>query len=77
MPPTVIEDPIINAAFEEPARHFVFDDEGITNEIVEERRPSSYFVPIPAARKRGGQQAFDAEWTKDRIEENAFINRGP
>jgi type III restriction enzyme len=75
MPPVVIDDPIINAAFEEPTRHFAFDDEGITNEVVETRRPSAYFVAIPAARKRGGQQAFDAEWTKDRIEEAEFINR--
>ncbi|HZR13801.1 MAG TPA: DEAD/DEAH box helicase family protein [Acidimicrobiia bacterium] len=70
-----IENPILNSAFAEPRRHFRFADDGITNEIVDERRPSSYFVPIPAAKRRGGQQAFETEWTKDRIEENAFINR--
>ena len=75
MSSTVIDDPIINSAFEEPARHFAFGDEGITDEIIEARRPSAYFVAIPAARKRGGQQAFDTEWTKDRIEESEFINR--
>jgi type III restriction enzyme len=37
----VIPNPIINSPFEEPCRHFRFDDEGITNEIVEERRNSS------------------------------------
>src|SRR5579862_1772883 len=70
-----IENPIINSAYAEPTRHFRFDDEGITDEIVEERRPSSYFVPIPAARRRGGQLAFDTEWTKDRVQENARVNR--
>ena len=44
---TRIENPILNSPFEEPARHFRFDEEGITPGIVEARRPSSYFVPIP------------------------------
>ena len=56
-------------------RHFRFDADGITDVVVEGRRPSSYFMPIPRARKRGGQQQFDTEWTADRIEESKFINR--
>ena len=31
-------------------------------------------MPIPAARRRGGQQAFDTEWTKDRVAENETVN---
>jgi len=73
--PVVIENPILNSPYQEPQRHFRCDEDGITNEIVEERRISSYFVPIPAARKKGKQLAFDTEWTKDRIEENDFVNR--
>ena len=46
MKPVVIENPILNSPFEAPRRHFKFNDEGITNEIEEKRRPSSYFVPI-------------------------------
>jgi hypothetical protein len=34
----VIENPVLNSPFEAPERHFKFDDEGITNEIVESRR---------------------------------------
>ena len=74
----VIENPILNSPFIEPTRHFHFDDNGITNEIVEGRRISSYFVPIPAAKKKGkgaGQIAFDTEWTRDRIEENVLVNQ--
>ena len=71
----VIENPILNSAYAEPTRHFRFDDDGITEEIAESRRLSSYFVPIPAARRRGGQQAFDTEWTKDRVAENETVNR--
>ncbi len=70
-----IENPILNSAYLEPSRHFRFDDDGITEDIIDCRRPSSYFVPIPAARRRGGQQAFDTEWTRDRVEENDVTNR--
>jgi type III restriction enzyme len=70
----VIENPILNSPYGEPGRHFRFDDDGITDEIVDSRRVSSYFIPIPQAKKRSGQLAFD-EWTGDRISENAFINR--
>ncbi len=40
MPDVVIENPVINPPFREPSRHFVFGDQGITNEIAEGRRPS-------------------------------------
>ena len=73
--PVVIENPILNSAYAEPTLHFRFDNDGITDEIAESRRLSSYFVPIPAARRRGGQQAFDTEWTKDRVAENETVNR--
>ncbi len=77
MPPVVIENPILNSPFEEPRRHFRFSEEGITNEIIDGRRVSSYFVPIPKPRMKGGksQIVFDTEWTQERIEENKFINQ--
>ncbi len=77
MKQVVIENPILNSPFLEPNRHFKFTDEGITNEVVEARRISSYFVPIAQPRKRGPdkQMVFDTEWTKDRIKENDFINK--
>ena len=77
MAQVVIENPIINSPFNEPNRHFRFADEGITNEVVDGRRISSYFVPIARPKKKKGatQQAFfDTEWTKDRIEENKLVN---
>ena len=71
----LIENPIINSPFKEPISQFKFGDSGITNEVVSGRRPSSYFIPIAAAKKsKSGQQMFDTEWTRDRIEENRFIN---
>lgn len=72
----VIENPILNSPYAEPGRHFRFSEEGITNDIVEARRTSSYFVPVPQARKKNPKQlAFETEWTADRIEENRFINQ--
>ncbi len=76
MQQVIIENPILNSPFEEPTRHFRFADEGITNEIEDKRRISSYFVPIAQPRKKSKSQlSFDTEWTKDRIEENKFINQ--
>ena len=75
MSQVVIEDPIINSPFDEPTRHFRFTDEGITNEEVDGRRTSSYFVPIAKPKKKGAQKLqFDTEWTQDRIEENKLVN---
>jgi len=73
----VIENPVINSPFQEPGRHFKFTDEGITNEVIEGRRASSYFVPIAQPRKKKGskQLVFDTEWTQDRIEENKLVNQ--
>jgi type III restriction enzyme len=71
----VIENPILNSPYREPSRHFRFSDEGITNEIVDRRRVSSYFIPIPAPKKRGAQLSFDTEWTRDHLKENDEINR--
>ncbi len=75
MPPVVIDNPVINTPFAEPAQHFRFTDEGISNEIQPGRRSSSYFIPIARPKKKGGQLAFDTEWTKDRVEENRFVNQ--
>jgi type III restriction enzyme len=76
MSQVVIENPIINPPFDEPSRHFAFTDEGITNEVVDGRRISAYFVPIARPKKKGKEKAlFDTEWTEDRLEENKLVNR--
>ena len=76
MKQVVIENPILNSPYEEPRRHFKFTEDGITNEIVEARRVSQYFIPIPRAKKKSPKQlSFETEWTADRVEENKDINR--
>ncbi len=73
----VIENPILNSPYCEPGRHWKFEDYGISDQIVEGRRISSYFVPIAQPRKKtkDNQLLLDTEWTQDRIEENVFINK--
>ena len=75
MAQVVIENPVISSPFDEPSRHFKFDETGITNDIATFRRPSFYFVPIPRPRKTGGksQHTFD-EWRSDRPVENDPVN---
>lgn len=79
MPPNrVVENPVINSPYEKPVRHFRFDDEGITNEIVEGRRSSAYVTPIPQARAHGGdasQMTFDEGLGIDKVQENKLINQ--
>jgi type III restriction enzyme len=75
MKQVVIENPVINSPYLEPNQHFKFTDDGISDEIVEARRISSYFIPIAKPKKKGKstQLSFETEWTEDRIEENKFI----
>jgi type III restriction enzyme len=70
----VIENPILNRPYDEPGRHFAFDVDGITDEIVDRRRPSSYFTPVPPTRK-GGQQLELTELTADQIRRNDLVDR--
>lgn len=64
MKQVVIENPVINSPFEEPKRHFLFSEDGITNEIVEARRESSYFVPIAKPKKKSKQKQLLLELQK-------------
>jgi type III restriction enzyme len=77
MKQVVIENPVINSPFKEPTRNFKFTEEGITDEILQGRRTSSYFVPIARPKKKKGSKQlllFETEWTQDRIEENRIVN---
>jgi type III restriction enzyme len=69
----VIDNPILNSPFEEPARYYHFDDDGITDQVVEGRRPSSYFIPIAQPRKKGKHHTPDL-WPIDRAKENDHVN---
>lgn len=71
-----IENPIINSPFLEPSRHFHFTkEEGITGEILEKRRPSSYWMPVPAPKKKSKQTTLPLDTAGDEYRENTRINR--
>src|SRR3989344_2408374 len=73
-----MKSPILNSPYTEPSRHFKADERGLTEEILEQRRPSSFYIPVPKAKTKkqklrinfsGG--AFGNELQK----ENEFINK--
>ena len=71
----IIDNPIINSPYRVPDKHFRFDDEGITSDVVPGRRPSQYFVPVPRPRKRGQQVELDLGLSTDKIRPNDFVNQ--
>jgi type III restriction enzyme len=79
--PSVIENPILNSPYREPTRHFRFDQDGITSQTVDERRRSTYFVPIPQPKRKVSkgvpeeQMPLPGNWTSERMQENDTINR--
>ena len=72
-PSVTIDNPILNSPFHEPERHFRFDQDGITNEIAEGRRRSTYFMPIARPKVHKGQLALPGG--EEEVQDNDFINR--
>src|SRR3989344_5864736 len=73
-----MKSPILNSPYIEPSRHFRADERGITEDIIEARRPSSFNIPVPRAKTKQKQLelnvsegAFGSELQK----ENEFINK--
>jgi type III restriction enzyme len=56
-----IENPILNGPYDAPAQHFELGSHGPTGTIIDGRRPSESFIPVPAPRKakNQGQQQLD------------------
>jgi len=54
----VIEKPVLNSSFEEPKRYFKFTEDGVTDEIIEERRISQCFVLIHQKKRSENEEAF-------------------
>lgn len=75
-----LADPVLNGPFDPPARHFELGPKGPTGKVLEGRRPSESFIPVPPSRKRGAkaaaevQDALDFDATHERIEKNSLIN---
>lgn len=73
-----MDSPIINSPYIEPNRHFDADDKGLTDKIIDARRPSSYYIPVPQARPKNKQLGFEVvegAYGKELQKENEFINK--
>lgn len=70
--------PIINFPYSEPKRHFNSDERGLTDEILDVRRPSASYVPVP--RVKSTQQRLDfntaeGAYGRELQKENEFVNK--
>jgi hypothetical protein len=59
----IIENPTPNSPFKGPARHFKSSGEGITKEIVEADRVSSYLIPVAKPKKKDKAEIDEAAWS--------------
>ncbi|MFH1353769.1 MAG: DEAD/DEAH box helicase family protein [bacterium] len=73
-----MKSPIINSPYFEPSRHFIADERGLTEEIIEGRRPSSFHIPVPRAKTKQKQVALnlaEGAFGSELQKENEFINK--
>lgn len=75
----MITNPIINSPYEEPKRYFRFDNKGITEEIIEGRRPSGNYIPVPRITDKAKQlevlEGLESSWSEETFKENVFVNK--
>jgi len=73
---SAIENPIINAPYDPPEQHFELGSDGPTGVVLEGRRPSESFIPVPLATKgtTKEQRELDFDATGERREKNTLIN---
>lgn len=70
--------PILNSPYAEPGRHFQSDKQGLTETIVDNRRPSTVQIPIQRPRGRAANENHDPAaqaWSSERLKENEFVNK--
>lgn len=70
--------PILNSPYKEPERHFKSDERGLTKEVLECRRPSSFYIPVPRAKslkKRAEQNVAEGAFGSELQQDNEFINK--
>src|SRR5262249_51452525 len=71
-----IENPVLNRPYDPPTRHFEIGRQGPTGRILQGRRQSESYIPVPVSRKgkTGIQQELDFDMTGERRELNQLIN---
>lgn len=75
-----LANPVLNGPFDPPSRYFELGHKGPTGKILDGRRPSESFIPVPQTKKRGKKNAagvqdtLDFDLTHERVEKNTLIN---
>jgi type III restriction enzyme len=79
---TSLSDPVINNPYDEPAKHFELGPKGPTGLVIEKRRPSEFFVPIPKTKRGKAEGSTDdafvfeiADFTDERVVKHENIDQ--
>lgn len=73
-----MKSPIINSPYIEPLRHFKSDERGLSEEILEYRRPSNIYIPVPKSRTKKNkeeQMTIEGAYGEELQKNNEFINK--
>lgn len=73
-----MKSPILNSPYYEPTLHFNADERGLTDEVIQNRRPSSFYIPVPRTRSKQTKIDFDipeGAYGNELQKENEFINK--
>ena len=73
-----MKSPILNSPYFEPTRHLGADERGLTEEVLDHRRPSSFYIPVPRAKSKQKQldlNLSDGAFGSELQKENEFINK--
>ena len=73
-----MQSPILNSPYQEPKRHFKSDERGLTEEVDEFRRPSTFYIPVPRAKtlqKQAEQNMAEGALGIEMQKENEFVNK--
>jgi type III restriction enzyme len=73
-----MESPILNSPYLKPVRHFASDERGLTDQVLEGRRSSTLYIPVPRAKtrsKREDQILAEGAYGTELQRENEFVNK--
>ena len=73
-----MKSPILNSPHTEPARYFKADERGLTEDVIDGRRPSSFYIPVPRQKTKQKQIELDTAegaFGTELQKENEFINK--
>ncbi len=73
-----MESPVLNSPYKVPDRYFSSNERGLTDQTVEGRRPSAFYIPVPkakTAKKQAEQNLAEGAYGAELQKENDFVNK--